>query len=85
MGQNQEKETNIKMKPGIQEEHINKTNFDFLNVIGRGGFGKVWKVFSKKDKKLYAMKQMSKLKICDKRSEKSIIRERKLLERMNHP
>jgi hypothetical protein len=37
------------------------------NVIGRGGFGmvliwviKVWKVEGKKDKKLYALKEMSK-------------------------
>ena len=31
-------------------------------VIGKGGFGKVWKVEVKKSKNLYAMKEMSKAK-----------------------
>lgn len=35
-----------------------------LYVIGKGGFGKVWKVESKKNKQLYALKEMSKAKIC---------------------
>ena len=66
-------------------ESINKSSFDYISVIGRGGFGKVWKVESKKNNKLYAMKEMSKVKIIDKRSEKSIKSERNLLSKMNHP
>jgi len=31
-------------------------------VVGKGGFGKVWKVEYKKTRKLYAMKEMSKSK-----------------------
>ena len=31
-------------------------------VIGRGGFGKVWKVEAKKSKTYFAMKEMSKAK-----------------------
>jgi serine/threonine protein kinase len=31
-------------------------------VIGKGGFGKVWKVEAKKSKNFYAMKEMSKAK-----------------------
>jgi len=27
-------------------------------VVGRGGFGRVWKVEEKKTKKVYAMKEM---------------------------
>jgi len=33
-----------------------------LYVLGKGGFGKVWRVEHNKDKKPYAMKEMSKAK-----------------------
>jgi serine/threonine protein kinase len=56
-----------------------------LYVVGKGGFGKVWKVQSKKYKKQYALKEMSKAKIIDKKSEKSIKYERELLSRLKHP
>ena len=39
-----------------KEEGCLKHDFKFLYVIGKGGFGKVWKVEHKKLKKLYAMK-----------------------------
>lgn len=39
----------------------------------------------RKSKQLYAMKEMSKMKIIDKRSEKSIKSERDLLSNMRHP
>ena len=64
---------------------VNKNHFDFLYVVGRGGFGKVWKVFHKKYKISYAMKEMSKAKVIDKRSERSIRYERELLAKMKHP
>ena len=69
----------------IKEEKLTKSSFKFLSIIGRGGFGKVWKVYSKKYKTIYAMKEMSKTKIIDKRSEKSVKAERDLLEMMHHP
>jgi len=58
---------------------INKHNFKFHNVIGKGGFGKVWKVERKKFKTMYAMKEMSKARIVNKKSVNSVINERKLL------
>ena len=46
--------------------------------IGRGGFGKVWKVKCKLNNKYYAMKIMSKLKIVKKNSVKNINNEKKI-------
>ena len=58
---------------------ITRNFFDFKYVIGRGGFGKVWKVAYKKTNNFYALKEMSKVKIIDKKSERSIMSERTLL------
>ena len=80
------KNEQIKNEPYIKkEEKLSKSSFKFLNIIGRGGFGKVWKVYSKKYKSIFAMKEMSKTKIIDKRSEKSVKAERDLLEKLHHP
>jgi len=71
--------------PKVVEETITKSSFEFIGIIGRGGFGKVWRVLYKKTKEIYAMKKMSKCKIIDKRSERSVKAERDLLSIMNHP
>ena len=62
-----------------------KSMFQFLYVVGRGGFGKVWMVKYKKTKFKYALKEMSKVKIIDRKSEKSIKNEREFLSKLNHP
>jgi serine/threonine kinase 32 len=44
-------------------ERVNKFSrdqFRVLEILGKGGFGKVMKVEYKKNKKIYAMKEMSK-------------------------
>jgi serine/threonine kinase 32 len=51
---------------------VSRNRFEFISVIGRGGFGKVWKVFDKKYKKYYALKEISKVKVIDKNSVSSI-------------
>lgn len=64
---------------------VNRNHFDFQYVIGKGGFGKVWKVIMKKNQRLYALKEMSKVKVIDRKSEKSIKCERDFLSKLHHP
>ena len=64
---------------------VNKNSFEFIDLIGKGGLSIVWKVTKKKDNKVYALKEMSKVKIIDTKSEKNILFERDLLSKMNHP
>lgn len=54
-------------------------------IIGRGGFGEVWKVQRKGTEKHYAMKEMHKGKIILKKSVESIVQERELLAMLKHP
>ena len=75
----------IEEQTQIQIEKVNKNSFEYLQIIGKGGFGKVWKVYHKQKKMKFALKEMNKTKILDKKSEKSVIYERILLSRMNHP
>lgn len=64
---------------------IGKNDFSFNYVIGRGGFGKVWKVEQKKTHKLYAMKEMFKARVIAKRSVHSVMNEKKFLSYLYHP
>lgn len=81
----QTKNSNNNQNGQIHQTRISKSSFEYLSIIGKGGFGKVWKVILKKNKTQYALKEMSKTKIIDKRSEKSVKFEKDLLSTMNHP
>ena len=63
---------------------ISRNMFQFHYVIGRGGYGKVWKVEKKNIKEFYALKEMLKAKIIAKRSERSVMNERKFLAKLKH-
>jgi serine/threonine protein kinase len=68
----------------VTQQPVNKANFQYQYAIGKGGFGKVWKVERKKDKQLFAMKEMSKARVLTKRSVSSVLNERKVLQQLNH-
>ena len=60
---------NLPISPNHSNEStLSKSSFKFMYVIGKGGFGKVWKIEYKKTKETYALKEMSKLKVLDKKS-----------------
>ncbi|CAD8143098.1 unnamed protein product [Paramecium octaurelia] len=75
---------NEKQEDLLESNITSISNFQFIDAIGRGGFGKVWKVKKKKNKLLYALKVMSKAKIILKKSVQSVINERQLLSNLRH-
>ena len=60
-------------------------DFKFIYVIGKGGYGKVWKVQDRITGRFYALKQMMKAKIILEGSETSVLRERIFLAQMHSP
>ena len=69
---------------GVHQE-MSKMNFAKIMAIGKGGFGKVWKVENKRTRQIFAMKLMSKAKIINKKSVSSVMNERKHLAKLSHP
>ena len=55
-----------------------------MYCIGKGGFGKVWKVTMRKNNQLYAMKEMAKARIISKRSVDSVLNERIILSELKN-
>ena len=80
---NQNPKNNTKIIHSI--ELVTRNSFEFIHLIGRGGFSKVWKVKWKKTGAIFALKEMSKPRIIDKKCESTILLERDLLSKMNHP
>ncbi|KAL4497825.1 hypothetical protein ABPG72_000580 [Tetrahymena utriculariae] len=78
-------QNSLDMKDPYYFGTMSRNMFNFHYVIGKGGFGKVWKVDSKKTKKVFAMKEMSKSKIITKRSVNSVMSERQLLSQLKNP
>lgn len=70
---------------GKSSGNISKSYFSFEYVIGKGGFGRVWRVKLKKTKQILAMKEMIKARVISKRSVNSVMNERKLLSMIKHP
>lgn len=71
--------TKTKSSADTDDAPISRVNFDLKYAIGRGGFGKVWRVEFKKDKQHYAMKEMAKARVITKKSVQAVLAELLLL------
>lgn len=63
---------------------LNRTKFDFLKMIGTGGFGKVYQVVSVFSKNHYAMKVLSKNQIENYELQDQLQREINILDSCRH-
>jgi hypothetical protein len=61
------------------------SDFEILQVIGKGGFSKVWQVRKRDTGMLYAMKVISKSFVIKKGKVEQMLTERRILSRMRHP
>ena len=79
------KKNNYNEKDDIKED---LNYFEFLQKIGKGGFGSVYKVVSKLNNKIYAMKIIDLNKFKGKKDKKAyelVFRESKFLTVLSHP
>jgi serine/threonine kinase 32 len=72
-------------KPIDLTGEVNLNHFRLLRVVGRGAFGKV-RIVERKDTGLsFALKYIRKDEVVRSESVRNIIRERRMLEHVNHP
>lgn len=76
---------NSQGKPVDLNGEVNLNHFRLMRVVGRGAFGKV-RIVERKDTSLsFALKYIRKDEVVRSESVRNIIRERRMLEHVNHP
>lgn len=65
----------------LSKKHLTPGDFEYLSLIGRGTFGRVFQVRKKDTKRIYAMKVLSKKEIALKKEVTHTMGERKILEK----
>ncbi|KAI7341714.1 RAC-alpha serine/threonine-protein kinase [Hortaea werneckii] len=71
-------------KPVVMTDEVNLNHFRLLRVVGKGAFGKV-RIVERKDTGLtFALKYIRKDEVVRSESVRNIIRERRMLEHLNH-
>ena len=65
--------------------NITLDDLTFFNVLGRGAFGKVILVQSKKNKKVFALKAQSKNTILKKGQSEHVLNEYRIMKQLDHP
>jgi serine/threonine protein kinase len=68
-----------------QEDKVSVDEFQRLTLLGEGNFGKVYQVLKLDDKRIYAMKVLSKQKLKESNQLEHTITERNVLQHIDHP
>ncbi|KAN0027699.1 hypothetical protein ACTFIV_000991 [Dictyostelium citrinum] len=68
-----------------KSEKVGVADFELLNLVGKGSFGKVIQVRKKDTGEVYAMKVLSKKHIVEHNEVEHTLSERNILQKINHP
>jgi len=82
------KERLVYLAPAVQagwDDESSIHDFDVVKVLGKGSFGVVKKVRHKKSHKTYAIKELDKKEIKDRRMVEQVRNEIKIMYSLNHP
>ena len=66
-------------------DEIKLSDFNFLKMLGRGSFGKVYLAKLEKNQKLYAIKSIRKDRVLEKNQLGHIKNEKEILLKCDHP
>lgn len=69
----------------FMKHNISSDDFDFISVLGRGYYGKVSLVQSKKTKEYYALKSIKKCRLAKMKKLETVINEKNILRKIQHP
>lgn len=74
----------VKRRVSSYSRHIHQKELVRVRVLGHGGFGKVWLVKHKNTGVYYALKELNKRRILEKKQTKNVMREKEILAILNH-
>lgn len=76
---------NDRIKDDFQHSKPSKNAFSLELTVGKGGFGKVWRVRNRKSGQTFAMKVLSKVTIVLRKSVTCVMNEMRFLSYLRHP
>ncbi|CAD8091437.1 unnamed protein product [Paramecium primaurelia] len=85
MGQSSEMNLHFSSQQEQARKKLSVDDFEMLNQLGKGAFGKVYKVKKKDNNKIYALKAMNKKQIFDSNLEQNAVIEKEVLNNSKHP
>ncbi len=66
-------ESDILIPNTSQRATVERSDFEYHHLVGKGGYGAVWKVEMLQNQQIYAIKEISKAKVIAKRAIKQVM------------